>query len=104
LAPHTKIKHEILKRYLDAWLPILGSWAGRVVFIDGFAGPGRYSGGEPGSPVIALQTLLDHPFFKKVRPGRKVVFLFIEQSPERTAALREELAMISSPSWGHHWN
>jgi hypothetical protein len=56
LAPHTKIKHEILKRYLNAWLPILGSWAGRVVFIDGFAGPGRYSGGEPGSPVIALQT------------------------------------------------
>lgn len=99
LPPHTKIKHEILKRYLDAWLPILGSWAGRIVFIDGFAGPGRYSGGEPGSPVIALQALLDHPYFKQSRPGRKIVFAFIEQDSERAAALREEIAAISRPAW-----
>lgn len=99
LPPHTKIKHEILKRYLDAWLPILGSWAGRIVFIDGFAGPGRYSGGEPGSPVIALQALLDHPYFKEARAGRKVVFAFIEQDPERAAALREEIDAIRRPAW-----
>ncbi len=99
LPPHTKIKHEILKRYLDAWLPILGSWAGRIVFIDGFAGPGRYSGGEPGSPVIALQALLDHPYFKESRPGRNVVFAFIEQDPERAAALREEIDAIPCPAW-----
>jgi hypothetical protein len=41
------------------------------VFIDGFAGPGRYSGGEPGSPVIALQVLLAHPYFQQSRPGRE---------------------------------
>jgi three-Cys-motif partner protein len=99
LPPHTKIKHEILKRYLDAWLPILGSWSGRIVFIDGFAGPGRYSGGEPGSPVIALQALLDHPYFKQPRPGRKIVLAFIEQDSERAAALREEVDAIPRPTW-----
>ena len=99
LAPHTKTKHEILKRYLDAWLPILGSWAGRIVFIDGFAGPGRYSGGEPGSPVIALQTLLDHSHFKEPKTGREVVFLFIEQDGEREASLRQEVDAISRPKW-----
>jgi hypothetical protein len=25
LQPHTKAKHEILERYLEAWLPILSS-------------------------------------------------------------------------------
>lgn len=99
LAPHTRTKHEILKRYLDAWLPILSSWAGRIVFIDGFAGPGRYSGGEPGSPVIALQALLAHPYFQEPRPGREVVFAFIEADSERAAALRGEIDAIEITPW-----
>ena len=55
LEPHTKAKHEILRRYLGAWFPILtsGGWNRRVIFLDGFAGPGRYSACEPGSPIIA---------------------------------------------------
>ena len=52
--PHTRAKHEILQRYLEAWFPILSSYHHRIVYIDGFAGPGRYKGGELGSPIIAL--------------------------------------------------
>ncbi|MFA5786481.1 MAG: three-Cys-motif partner protein TcmP [Actinomycetota bacterium] len=64
--PHTIAKHRILRAYLDAWIPIMGSAAtrrggGRLVFVDGFAGPGSYEGGEPGSPVVALRSYLDHP-------------------------------------------
>ena len=58
--PHTGAKHDILRRYLDAWFPILASWNERVGFIDGFAGPGEYLGGEPGSPTIALDAALSH--------------------------------------------
>src|ERR1700693_6137138 len=50
IQPHTRAKHRILKSYLDAWLPIMARYNGRILFIDGFAGPGRYSGGERGSP------------------------------------------------------
>jgi len=39
--PHTTAKHEILQRYMKAWFPILGSYHHRIVYIDGFAGPGR---------------------------------------------------------------
>lgn len=60
LEPHTQAKHDLLRRYLGAWFGIMGRSAGRIVFFDGFAGPGTYKGGEPGSPVIALKTLLDH--------------------------------------------
>ena len=59
LAPHTAAKHAILRSYLRSWFPILGtSFPGDLFYFDGFAGPGEYSGGEPGSPVIALDAAL----------------------------------------------
>lgn len=45
LDPHSPAKHAILRRYLQACVPILGRTHGRVVYIDGFAGPGVYTGG-----------------------------------------------------------
>jgi three-Cys-motif partner protein len=39
---HTKAKHEILRRYLQAWFPILASFSGRIIYLGGFAGPGVY--------------------------------------------------------------
>jgi three-Cys-motif partner protein len=61
LEPHTRAKHEILKRYLQAWMVILSQ--GRfpeILYIDGFAGPGEYIGREAGSPTIALDTALSY--------------------------------------------
>ena len=60
LDPHTLGKHLVLRAYLDAWLPILGRWRRRILFIDGFAGPGEYVDGEEGSPIIALNALCEH--------------------------------------------
>ena len=59
IEPHTEAKHEILTRYLHAWFPIMASWNTKVLFIDGFAGPGRYVGGEPGSPELATESALN---------------------------------------------
>ena len=40
LEPHSRAKHEILKRYMQAWVLILGqSSFSELVYIDGFAGP-----------------------------------------------------------------
>jgi GMT-like wHTH domain len=75
LEPHTAAKHEILRRYLQAWAPILsqGNFP-QLVFVDGFAGPGRYSKGEEGSPLIAVKAAVEQP-----RPIRaQVDFHFIE--------------------------
>src|SRR5690242_2162283 len=86
LDPHTRAKHEILRRYLRAWTPILSHGGFPVVqYIDGFAGPGRYSNGEEGSPVIALETALEH---KASIPG-KIAFVFIEKDPARADMLAE---------------
>lgn len=58
---HTAAKHDIYRRYLARWFPILLAGANAypsVTYAEGFAGPGIYSGGEPGSPVIAMQALV----------------------------------------------
>lgn len=92
LEPHTKAKHELLRHYLGAWYPILSSSGRqRLVFLDGFAGPGIYKGGEPGSPIIALDVLLGHSAF--ARMGSEFVFLFLEPDKQRYQSLREQLEL-----------
>ena len=94
IEPHTRAKHLILQRYLHAWLPIISSNRGRVVFIDGFAGPGVYEGGEEGSPVIALRALLDHAHRRLI--ASNVHFLFFEADAKRAARLREVVEPIAA--------
>jgi len=91
LEPHTKVKHAILSEYLKAWFPILGKYNGKVVYIDGFAGPGRYSEEEPGSPLVALNIARNARF-----PG-KIVFLFIEKDAKRLQNLKNEIGNIPWP-------
>ena len=94
LDPHTTAKHEILRRYLAAWFPILGTYHSRIVYIDGFSGPGRYKNGEPGSPLIALDVALNH---RRSTAG-EIVFWFIEERDDRLAHLKQELAAVHVPA------
>lgn len=96
-SPHTKVKHAIYGHYLSKWLPILinGFGGGNVTYAEGFAGPGIYTGGEPGSPVIALRALIDDPKLRtRVKDMR---FLFVDKSPQCTALLRECVAHTIQP-------
>lgn len=86
ITPHTKAKHQILEEYLKAWFPILLRWQKRVIYLDGFAGPGIYSGGEEGSPIIALRTALTHKFASRFG---EIVFLFVEKNKDRADLLRK---------------
>jgi len=95
IEPHTLAKHEILRRYLGAWFPILSTSNRRVVYIDGFCGPGKYKGGEDGSPIIALREALKHSERLK---GNTVTFLFVDERPDRIAQLKGELAKFPIPS------
>lgn len=88
IEPHTRAKHEILRYYLKAWFPILSRWSGRIIYLDGFAGPGVYAGGEDGSPVIALQTAVEHKLRKRFT---EIMFFFIEKDPKRAYLLTQVL-------------
>ena len=96
-------KHTVLREYLKAWFPIMAFPNRRLVFVDGFAGPGEYPGGEPGSPVIAMETYRrGYPAFAKKFAGGEMVFLFVEREPDRVAHLREVVEKTrSNPLPGH---
>lgn len=66
LEPHTAAKHALLRKYMGAWFPIMAKYNPRVVYYDAFAGPGEYQDGEPGSPMIALETLVMHDAFAQM--------------------------------------
>jgi three-Cys-motif partner protein len=89
--PHTGAKHALLRRYLGAWFPIMARYNRRVVYYDAFAGPGEYKGGEPGSPIIALETLLEHDALASMSKT-EFVFLFNEQDEACAGHLRALVA------------
>lgn len=93
----TVAKHLVLKYYLNGWLQILGSWHGRLVYIDGFAGPGEYVDGEPGSPLIALDCVRRHKASGKLSRV-EVVLLLIESRADRPEHLRNRLEREQWPA------
>ena len=102
LEPATAAKHRLYKRYLDAWWPIMlqpsrdGYQRPRVTYVDAFAGPGRYLGGEEGSPVFVLDRLLHHTAVSRMQLSReRVCLLFVEKRLDRRDYLLGELTRRS---------
>lgn len=97
---HTKAKHDILVKYLQAWFGIFGgsSHVGKVGVLDGFAGPGVYSKGEPGSPVLVLEALIDHRHFGRWA-DTEFVFLFNERDSERFQSLKRIVEQELPKRW-----
>jgi three-Cys-motif partner protein len=96
-------KHNILRRYLDAWFPILTSWSGRVLYIDCNAGVGRHRMGEEGSPIIALNCLLNHSACDRILANAEVNFLFFEKNEHNAEALRKEINALGRLPAGVRW-
>lgn len=92
---HTGAKHDLLRRYLQAWVPILVRTNQRVTYAEGFAGPGIYKDGEPGSPVIALQAFCQQPDLLNL-PSKHADLIFVEERADRVARLEEELRRASA--------
>lgn len=100
-SPHTLAKLEIIGRYLDVWFMILGSNPRnrRLVYIDGFAGPGHYTNTQKSSPLVALQAA-------KAAASRagsagsatEYSFLFVEKKAEFAKNLREVVQSQSLPA------
>jgi len=87
LKAHTEAKHEILRLYLQAWFRITASKFRRVVYVDGFCGPGQYQGGEPGSPLIAL----DAAPSERTTGNSEIIFWFVDEKKKRIEQLRDNL-------------
>lgn len=86
------VKHELIRTYLNGWLPKLttgSTAASRVLYFDTHAGRGRHAQGQLGSPLVALGTVLEHVAFPNLRG--EVRFFFIEEDQGNLVALQHEL-------------
>ncbi|MGR3318887.1 MAG: three-Cys-motif partner protein TcmP [Candidatus Anammoxibacter sp.] len=87
-----KVKHDLIKHYLQGWFPKLGNWANRILYFDTHAGRGRHSSGELGSPLVAIKTLLNHSSRDRILNGCEVIFSFIENEEDNIGFLEQEIS------------
>ncbi|MGW6309054.1 three-Cys-motif partner protein TcmP [Streptomyces niveus] len=88
--PHTAAKHDLLKRYLEAWAPILLSRHDVITYAEGFAGAGIYKGGEPGSPMIAYDV-----FAGALRTyPKRMHMILMEEDSRRVEELKRQMARV----------
>ncbi|MDF3300066.1 three-Cys-motif partner protein TcmP [Streptomyces tropicalis] len=80
-------KHELLRRYLPQFGGMTGTQSHdrRVVYLDGYAGEGRYENGDPASAEIALRVAT----FLRGRPGLTLECFFSEPQAKSFDRLHE---------------
>lgn len=95
-----KVKHDVIKTYLDGWFPklTLGKWGSkRVLYVDTHAGRGMHMTGQLGSPLVALDSFIQHSFRDRILATSEILFYFIERDGNNVASLREELKARDLP-------
>jgi three-Cys-motif partner protein len=85
----SKRKDQILGYYLVPYIPKLRKLRRPVCIVDGFAGPGQFEDGEPGSPLIICRTL-EAALAKAAHPSLRA--LLIEADPELMKRLQLNVA------------
>ena len=86
--PQAVLKHGILTRYAYYFAGRAGqATGGRVAFIDGFAGEGRYEDGSDGSPLLLAAQAERAGLIK-----RDIKLAFVEPDADRRSRLKVALA------------
>ncbi|MFD8154472.1 MULTISPECIES: three-Cys-motif partner protein TcmP [unclassified Streptomyces] len=85
------LKHAILDSYVVPFASKVGRYApdSRVVYLDGYAGPGRYEDGTPGSPALILDSAA------RIAGFRQLDCYFVERAPKNYQSLA---ALVSEAS------
>jgi len=81
-------KDRILGSYLTAYLPKIATQKVPIVVVDGFAGPGEFGDGKPGSPLIICRTVAAYRQFPN---AQSVHVLCIEPEEDLASALDQRL-------------
>lgn len=80
----SRLKDQILASYLVPYLPKLATQNRPICIVDGFAGPGRFLDGEPGSPLLICDAVEAAQSYLKV----PVKVLLIESAAAHATSLK----------------
>ena len=117
LGEHSKIKHKIFRQYFKEYLitrcpsnPHQTNFT--LAVVDGFAGAGRYKHGEPGSPIIFMEALIEASEainLRRTDEGLSQVeigclFIFNDSDKEAIKMLKENVAPFEVKIKSEHPN
>ncbi len=104
IEPQTKIKHQLLKQYIDPWMKILlqnqkrHGHQEKLIYFDGFSGPGLYWRDEkkeskcPGSPLIVAN--IARKYIKK-NQKRNITIICVDKKRENVKTLNYYLGRFN---------
>jgi three-Cys-motif partner protein len=89
----SRYKHHILEQYFSEWLKRYGKYHRLLIYIDFFAGPGKYENHFPGSPLIVLRAAR-----KVLKENKtKLCMILIEKQKRIYKQLNDEILRFSIP-------
>lgn len=88
-------KHKLIENYLNGWLPML-SWSGKILYFDTHAGRGKHKKGQTGSPLVALNCILNHRYRENILDKCEVVFFFMEIDEKNCCDLKKEIEKLDA--------
>lgn len=92
VAPQSAVKAAIVSKYFGAWARVmLGSRKAdkRLLYLDLFAGPGRYGQGTRSTPLMVLEHALQHPELRET-----LVTIFNDKSTVFAQSLQKEIDQL----------
>ena len=89
LRQHSQIKARIIQKYFWAWAKVIMPSAkrhdNRILYIDLFAGPGRYDDGTLSTPLLVLQKAIEDPDMRSM-----LVTLFNDRDADNAGRLKQQ--------------
>lgn len=86
----SEVKARIVAKYFVAWaqvvMPTVGRRGGKIAYMDLYAGPGRYKDGSASTPLLVLQTAINHP-----KMAQMLTAYFNDADGDKTSILKSEI-------------
>lgn len=95
IEPHTTLKHLAYRKYVECWMAKILTKFPTAYIVDAFAGPGVYKLGQPGSPILAAKSYIQHA--RRPKFGRLDI-LCSEQRHDRVERLHVEIDKLYPPT------
>lgn len=89
----SEVKARIVSRYFSTWaqvvIPTVAKRGGKIAYIDLYAGPGRYRDGAASTPLLVLQTAINHP-----QMSQMLAAYFNDADGDKTSTLQSEIEKL----------
>lgn len=89
----SQLKARIVTKYFVAWatvlMPTVAKQGDKLAYIDLYAGPGRYKNGAASTPLLVLQTAIEHP-----KLSQMLVACFNDADENHAGSLQAEIGKL----------